>query len=38
MFWNCPKLNGVKIKNPASAITAAYGIGGLAAGKYTIVS
>ena len=38
MFSNCSKLTGVKIKNPPSGITATSGIGGLAAGKYTIVS
>ena len=38
MFYNCPKLTGVKIKNPPSGITATSGIGGLAAGKYEIVS
>ena len=38
MFHNCPNLTGVKIKNPPSGITATSGIGGLAAGKYEIVS
>ena len=38
MFMACPKLTGVKIKNPPSGITATSGIGGLAAGKYEIVS
>ena len=38
MFNGCPKLSGVKIKNPPSGITATSGIGGLAAGKYEIVS
>ena len=38
MFYNCTKLTGVKIKNPPSGITATSGIGGLAAGKYEIVS
>ena len=38
MFNGCTKLRGVKIKNPPSGITATSGIGGLAAGKYEIVS
>ena len=38
MFSNCYNLTGVKIKNPPSGITATSGIGGLAAGKYEIVS
>ena len=38
MFDMCTNLTGVKIKNPPSGITATSGIGGLAAGKYTIVS
>ena len=38
MFLACHKLTGVKIKNPPSGIAAASDIGGLAAGKYTIVS
>ena len=38
MFYGCYKLTGVKIKNPPSGITATSGIGGLAAGKYEIVS
>ena len=38
MFRYCDKLTGVKIKNPPSGITATSGIGGLAAGKYEIVS
>ena len=38
MFHNCPNLTGVKIKNPPSGITSTSGIGGLKAGKYTIVS
>ena len=38
MFTGCTKLTGVKIKNPPSGITATSGIGGLAAGKYEIVS
>lgn len=38
MFESCFKLTGVKIKNPPSGITATSGIGGLAAGRYEIVS
>ena len=38
MFDGCDNLIGVKIKNPPSGITATSGIGGLAAGKYEIVS
>ena len=38
MFTGCDNLTGVKIKNPPSGITATSGIGGLAAGKYEIVS
>nr|WP_278860237.1 BspA family leucine-rich repeat surface protein [Catenibacterium mitsuokai] len=38
MFFGCTKLTGVKIKNPPSGITDTSGIGGLAAGKYEIVS
>ena len=38
MFKYCTKLTGVKIKNPPSGITDTSGIGGLAAGKYEIVS
>ena len=38
IFLACHKLTGVKIKNPPSGITATSGIGGLAAGKYEIVS
>ena len=38
MFFGCTKLTGVKIKNPPPGATAASGIGGLAAGKYEIVS
>ena len=38
MFTNCSKLTGVKIKNPPFGITATSDIGGLAAGKYEIVS
>ena len=38
MFFGCTNLTGVKIKNPPSGITATSGIGGLAAGKYEIVS
>lgn len=38
MFYDCPNLTGVKIKNPPSGIDATTGIGGLAAGKYEIVS
>ena len=38
MFENCINLTGVKIKNPPSGITATSGIGGLAAGRYEIVS
>ena len=38
MFYGCPKLTGVKIKNPPSGITATSGIGGLRVGKYEIVS
>ena len=38
MFSGCTNLTGVKIKNPPSGITATSGIGGLAAGKYEIVS
>ena len=37
MFDGCPNLTGVKIKNPPFDITATSGIGGLDAGKYTIV-
>ena len=38
MFAGCYNLTGVKIKNPPYGITATSGIGGLAAGKYEIVS
>ena len=38
IFLACANLTGVKIKNPPSGITATSGIGGLAAGKYEIVS
>ena len=38
MFFGCTKLTGVKIKNPPPGVTATSGIGGLAAGKYEIVS
>ena len=38
MFRYCDNLSGVKIKNPPSGITDTSGIGGLAAGKYEIVS
>lgn len=38
MFYNCSKLRGVKIKNPPVGISNISGIGGLAAGKYEIVS
>ena len=38
MFSGCTNLTGVKIKNPPSGITSTSGIGGLAAGKYEIVS
>ena len=38
MFAESNNLTGVKIKNPPPGVTAASGIGGLAAGKYEIVS
>lgn len=38
MFYDCSNLTDVKIKNPPSGIDATTGIGGLAAGKYEIVS
>ena len=38
MFESCINLTGVKIKNPPAGITATSGIGGLAAGRYEIVS
>lgn len=38
MFYNCSKLRGVQIKNPPPGVTVTSGIGGLAAGKYEIVS